>query len=355
MKLELSAEKYRSLTVNLLDFGGGAIIKRGRVELKVAGEDAAQLVGALLGMARRGATREQLLERFPPTHQESVGALIDYLISRRILVPEDSPAAAWSEEPLDVFYWHFDTQTKEVRRRLNAKRISIFGVNYVSRQLAAGLRASGAESFGIVDDPLLRNPALFDDDHAIRGDQWTLEVSGDSEEIDPESLDCIVATSDGGSVEQLRAWNEFAVLHNLQFFPVLLQDLVGYVGPLVTPGETPCFECLRQRQNAHLMDFRVRRSVESAFIHDQAVGGFHPSMASILGDVAAMELTKAFGLGGGLTHVGTVIEVNLLGSEMKPRRVLKLPRCPVCSRLNRAPSTSVTRAMLAPVTPGGDR
>lgn len=349
MKLELPSEKLHALTVNIVDTGDGVVIKRGRLQLKIAGEDAAEVVVRILGSAQRGATREQLIGQFAEPEQEMIEALVDHLIGRRILVSEDNarPPEAPREEQLDIFYWHFGMQTKSVRQQLNAKRIRILGVNYVSRQLAAGLRASGGDEFEVLDTPLLRNEALFDESGDLRHEVWgDARWSALENDLDPESLDVLVATSDTGAIEQLRVWNEFAVLHNLHFFPVLLQDLVGYVGPLVIPGQTPCFECVRLRQNAHLMDYRSRRSVESAFVQEQAVGGFHPSMASMLGDVAALELTKVYGLGNNLARYGTLIEVNLLGSEMKPHRVLKLPRCPVCSRLTRTPSTAFTRSML---------
>jgi thiazole/oxazole-forming peptide maturase SagC family component len=201
-----------------------------------------------------------------------------------------------------------------------------------------------------VDVPLLRNAALFGPRGEIK--VTTERVVPFDEQMDPDSLGCAVVTSDMGAVEQLRAWNEYAVLHRLHYLPVVLQDLVGYVGPVVVPGETPCYECVVSRQNAHLMDHRSRRALEAAFLQEQAVGGFHPSIASILGDIAALELTKFFGLGGALARPGMLIEVNILGSEMKARRVLRLPRCPVCSRLNRVSPTAFTRAWLA--VPNGE-
>ena len=65
----------------------------------------------------------------------------------------------------------------------------------------------------------------------------------------------------------------------------------------------------------------------------QTVVGFHPSMASILGNIAAMELTKFYSQAMPLWNVGKLIEVNLLATRMIPRKVLKLPRCPVCGPL----------------------
>jgi bacteriocin biosynthesis cyclodehydratase domain-containing protein len=355
MKLELSPEKLFAVPVSLMETGDGIILKRGRTAIEVGGAEAAQVVGAILSAASKGVSREQILEPFVPEERETVESLVDHLIGRRILVSEsESPNTdQGSESPLDIFYWQFGTQTKQISERLNARRIKIFGVNYISLRLAAGLRASGADSFEIVDVPLLRNAALF-------GPRGVLNESAGpvvafDEHMDPESLDCLVVTSDMGGVEQLRAWNEFAVLHRLHFLPVLLQDLVGYVGPVVVPGQTPCYECVVSRQNAHLMDYQSRRAMEAAFLQDQAVGGFHPSIASILGDIAALELTKFFGLGGALARPGVLIEVNILGSEMKARRVLRLPRCPVCSRLNRVSSTTFTRSWLAGTARGESR
>lgn len=349
MKLELSSEKLRPVAINLIEMPDATIIKRGRVEIKVAGDEAAQVLRTIFAAAQNGATREQILDLFAPPERPAVEALLDHLIARRILVTEGNSGPIASESELDIFYWHFGAHTTDVRQRLNSKRIKILGINHISRRLVAGLHASGADSFQVIDVPLLRHEAWFKESGNLQEDVWegfqpkVQQYSGD---LDPDAQDCVVATSDTGTIEQLRAFNEFCVLHNLCFFPVMLQDLVGYIGPLVHPGETPCFECLRSRQNAHLMDYSHRRAVESAFLNQQAAGGFHPSMASILGDIAAIELTKCFGLPNPLARVGTVIEVNLLGVEMKARRILKLPRCPVCSRLNRAPSTTFTKSYL---------
>jgi molybdopterin-synthase adenylyltransferase len=351
MKLELSSDKLRPVAINLIEMPDATIIKRGRIEIKVAGEEAGKVINMIFVAAQDGATREQILSIFSPPERPAVESLLEHLVARNILVAEgeSEPTAAACENEVDIFYWHFGAQTATVRRRLNSKRIKILGVNHISRRLAAGLRASGADAFQVVDVPLLRHEAWFDHGGALQQEVWEgaqPKVQKYSGELDPDGQDCVVATSDAGAIEQLRAFNEFCVLHGLRFFPVVLQDLVGYVGPLVHPGETPCFECLRSRQNAHIMDYSNRRVVESAFLNAQAVGGFHPSMAGILGDIAALELTKAFGLEVPMAKVGTVIQVNLLGSEMKAHRILKLPRCPVCSRLNRTPSTSFTKSYL---------
>ena len=357
MKLELAPEKLRALPVQVTDLPrGGAVIKRGRVEIRLHGDQAGDAVRAVLEAARQGASLEEIVARFAPPDHPSVEALVQHLMARRILVLESdlAPGAAEGESQLDVFYWHFGEPAHEIAQRFTRTRFRILGVNAISRRLAVSLRAAGAEDVEVLDHPWLRNPELFDDDGGLAAGAWpggleTPSPVGDRGDLDPGSLDCLVATSDLGDTRPLREWNELCLLHNIPFLPVLLQDLVGYVGPLVVPGETACYECLRSRQNSHLPDPVAHRAAEDA--PGRPVAGFHRFIASILGDVAAVELTKFFGLRP-LSRIGTLLEVNLLGGEMTPRRVLKLPRCPVCSTLALTPSAPFTRAMLFPGSRG---
>jgi hypothetical protein len=69
--------------------------------------------------------------------------------------------------------------------------------------------------------------------------------------------------------------------------------------------------------------------------------GFHPAMASVLGDLAAFELARLYAPALPNRSVGTQIEVNLLGPRLTSRRILKAPRCRTCSPLLSRPSFSV--------------
>jgi bacteriocin biosynthesis cyclodehydratase domain-containing protein len=323
------------------------MLKRGRLEIVVNGEEAAEIVRDLLHYVSEGGfTPEDLVERFLPNERETVGELIKHLISKRILVPEDdTPESTDGEETqLDIFYWHFGERGSNVAEVLNSQRFLIVGVNKISQQLIAALAALRVSSFQVVDYPLLRNLCLFDERGERVGAGWpgnsVLMRKGSPNEIDPESFDILIATSDFGGFGLLREWNEFCVLHDRCFLPVVLQDLVGYVGPVVLPRKTACFECFILRQNAHMSNPLIERAAEFTAFEGQTAVGFHPSMASILGDIAAFELTKFYGLGPATWTIGTQIEVNLLAATMNGRKVLRLPRCPVCTSLHER--TSIT-------------
>ncbi len=340
--------KLRALPAQLIEFSGGIIVKRGRATIKIVGERAAEIVVKLLGEAAKGADSELLCSAFAAPDREAIRELITKLQMRRILVTDNgSEATSLPEDSLDVFYWHFDLRSAQVRERLSSRRITIIGVNWISRRLAEALNADGTRNVEVVHYPFLCNLRLLNEQGQIRPEAWPLppptEYTHWRKQVDPEELDCLVATSDFGGLHLMREWNDFCVRHNRHFLPVVLQDLFGYVGPLVVPGETACFECLRARQNSHLADPKVERSPESLSFEGQAVNGFHPSMASVLGDLAAIELSRFYGAWAPPRVVGTLIEVNLIGPELTARRVLKVPRCAVCSTLHRRTASTPHR------------
>lgn len=357
MKLDLPLNKLRALPAHLIEGDGGAVLKRGRVEITVRGEGAAAVVRDILDAAAgAGATREEMLERYPPAARPYVEALVQHLVRKRILVAEDAAGEAGGEgeSQLEIFYWHFGERQERVAERLNEQRVMVVGVNCISRQLAAALGALGVENYTVVDYPLLRNLRLFDGEARLLESQWPAGLKAPSEQgagpsgLDPDSFDFLVVTSDFGGLSLLREWNEFCVLNDRPFLPVVLQDLVGYVGPLLIPRRTACFECFLLRRDAHMSAPAVERAAELTAFEGQAVVGFHPSMASVLGDLAAFELTKFFGLGSSLWTAGTQVEVNLAASTMTPRKVLRLPRCPVCTTLHERTSSAVVKNIFLP-------
>jgi thiazole/oxazole-forming peptide maturase SagC family component len=342
--------KLKSLRVHVIESDDGVILRRGCSALKIAGDGAAEAIKKVLKKTIDGATHDEICELFAASAKPAVEELIERLIARRLLVREDSDSgvALKNETTLDIFYWHFGERANKAIERLKRSRIVILGVNYISRQLATSLSASGIHHFQLVDHPQLRNLALFDTAGELKSDQWSLMPPRSwGGACDFHSLDCLVATSDFGSLEAMREWNKLCIQHGRHFMPVVLKNMIGYIGPLVVPHETACFECLYARQNSLMRDPDSVRVVERDGFEGQNVVGFHPSMASILGDLAAFELTMFCSEVMPSRKVGELIEVSLLAKSMTVRNVLKVPRCPVCSPLTKRSSTSPHKSLLA--------
>ncbi len=338
-----STIKLQAPAVHVIETGDGVILKRGCTEFKIAGEGAADAVKKILAVAGNGgATREDILALFDPDAGPTIETLTQQLLDRRLLLP-CGEAPAGPESHLDIFYWHFGEKTKRVTERLNRRALVILGVNCISRQLAVSLAASEVENVRVVDHPRLRNLRLFDDAGTVKADQWPASLKAPqewTEKFDSEPFACLIAASDVGDREAMHEWNQLCVRQNRHFLPVLLQDLIGYVGPLVVPGETACYECLRIRRNSQTHGEKPRPVTEAMAFEGQGAIGFHPSMASIVANIAAFELIKLYSDALPFPKVGTVIEVNLLATEVRARKVLKIPRCPTCSPLMTRPSVT---------------
>jgi bacteriocin biosynthesis cyclodehydratase domain-containing protein len=324
--------------LQMIETSDGMLLKRGRAVVKIKGAESVQIVQALLAIASDGAaTRQELCEPFPAELQASVGQLIDALEARHLLTDaEHFDSSSGAEEPIDVFFWHFDKRADQVCRAFEKTRITIIGVNKVSRQIVNALIESGVQSVEVIDYPLLNNVRMLDDNGKVRPEHWPASLGqprNHREWFDltqARGAGCLVVTSDFGGQHLLRDWNRHCVRERIPFLPVVLQDLVGRIGPLVVPGEGSCLECLRARENSHIDDPDTHRAAEYGAYEGQVVTAFHPSMASVLGDIAAMELLKLYGQFMRSRLVGRMIEVNLVVPELTERRVLKLPRCSVC-------------------------
>ncbi|MDT7043054.1 hypothetical protein [Candidatus Nitronereus thalassa] len=353
MNLANSDQSFSSLPVKIIPTQEGAILKRGCTEVQIRGEQVGTIIKEIFSLSSRNKmTKVTLLSFFSPEVQSPVAKLIDQLVERRFLVSNASldTDSGSTEGPADIFYWHFDQTQPAVQELLHTKKITILGVNYISRQLAISLRESGFSQVDVVDDPGLRNLRFFDTVQEISTSMWPsnlpLAIAMESWEAlrDPSSQGCVVPTCDFGNPHALREWNAQCVQQNIHFFPIVLSNMIGQIGPFVIPQETACFECVLMRQHSHLANPPARQAVDEAAFDSQAVVGFHPSMASILGNIAAMELTKFYSQAMPLWNVGKLIEVNLLATRMTTRKVLKIPRCRVCSPLQ-------TRSAITPDKP----
>ena len=342
MSEKIHPQKLKAFPVQLIDIPNGLLVKRGCTEFKISGSEARTVVETILAAAAdEGAALDDICELFPPSARRIVATLVEQLAVRRILVNGDEAISMTNrlETSLDIFYWHFGKQSEPALSRLNRYRFTILGVTSVARQLVASLADLQITNFEVIDYPLLRNLRMYDDTGTVAADHWPSRLKSplDYEEwtkgLQSSPLDCVIATSDFGYSPAISEWNEFCVRRNCHFLPAVLHQMIGYVGPLVIPGETACFECLRARQNAHIDNPSLHRAAEERAFEGQIITGFHPSMTSILGSITAFELERVYGAFMPKPQVGRVITINLLNTEVKSRKVMKVPRCPACSPL----------------------
>jgi bacteriocin biosynthesis cyclodehydratase domain-containing protein len=339
--------RFVVLPFQLIEREQGVVVRRGRLQVLVSGDRASEVVQTIAeAMRGNGATIAEVCSLFAAPDRATVLELVNQLLARNLVVPAGSDLIPVDREgPLDLFYWHVGVSGHDATARLNKVRMAIVGVNHVSHQLVRSLSAAGSTNFEIIDYSLLRNVSLFDDEGRICPSRWTaaapVPFDGWEARLTADSFDCLIATSDFGGRRVMGRWNRLCLALDRHFLPVVLQDLVGYVGPLVVPRETACLECYTARLASNSRGADVELPNEQAAFDGQQVTGLHPSMASVLGDIAVIELTRFYTRALPFWNVATVTEVNLLASRIESRKVLRVPRCPACSTLTRRSPTSL--------------
>lgn len=337
------APRLCALPMQLIPMRSAVILRRGATEVRINGERSQEAVETILAaVSGRGATVAEVCERFAERDRPAVTRLLGQLRTRRLLVPADSSPPAGNDSRLDIFYWHFGQRGADVARSLSSRQIAVVGVNAVSQHLLRALTAIGSTNVAVLDYPPLRGTEHLATDNGTGGADTTVVPADWLDQVDADELHCVIATSDFGASECLRRWNRFCVERGIPFLPVVQRDLLGTVGPLVLPGETPCYECVRARESSHLDDPAARHAVAEAAFEGQRFAALHPAAATVLAELAAVELSKWFGGGRPSTRqVGTLVEVNVAEPALAVRKVLRVPRCPVCSPSNSHSASAV--------------
>lgn len=325
------------------------VLKRGINELMLSGPGVQSIVEPLVEMLGRGSTREEVVAAFPSSLQDEVEDLLKKLIRRRLISegPEPSPDNGSGADAVQgAFWWNFGDAGLQAPARLREAQVVVVGANLIARSLVRSLLEMQVGRVTLVDHPVLDNHLLPLDDAPLRaagpGRLQREEALPPEEALADASLIC--AASDFGQPDALIELNRVALRAGRPFLPVWLAEMVGFVGPLNHPHETACLNCLRVRTDSNNPDFEAARAVRTHMTtHSDARhgAGLVPPMAGVLGEIAAMEAAKHVGRFTFNDSVARVIEINLVSFAAAVRRVLKIPRCPVCSEMMRQPTRSL--------------
>ncbi|KFX06127.1 hypothetical protein KP22_09765 [Pectobacterium betavasculorum] len=346
------SEKLILLPIQIIEMEGSVILKRGLTQILIPDLNVLLIMRVIQkALQQQPYSVDELKLFFAASVQPLVEELLKKLLEKRFLqlqTDEESTNQQLSVEPAqEVFYWHFNQHQQQVASTLNQKYWLFVGINKLNKSLLQAMQREGLQNYLIVDDPMLRNIDFFDDKLQLSITFWQQQadriVSEDqifSGKYDSQ-IGFVIAASEFGSFFLLERWNEYAVRQGLTFYPALLQNMVGYAGPLVIPQESACLTCLKLRQNSHSNGFAERRITEQHAFAGQKVAAYHESMLQTLAAVARFDLVKF--ISNIQWEVGTLCEVDLLAGNMTRRKLLKAPRCPVCSGLHGLPKVNLYR------------
>ena len=347
-KKELLDKKLRSHSFLVAETDQGIVLKRGTIKLELSGELSYEVILVILtATSGQSASAKNICEQFPVHFRDNVLNVLELLLKERFLYLEELTRPV-EESSKDVFYWQFEKNRPEVIQTLSELNIVIVGVNEMSLQIADKLSDLEVQNLHLVDDAVLRSSSFETEEGELDLTNPSLEARSiwqskdllsNSEAFNFGAM--IVGSQFGGQFLFLK-WNELCVKLSKPFLPVLIEDMIGYVGPLVLPGETGCLQCLRLRQDAQWENPNALRRMEIHATQGQSIAAIPPALISILAGAASFELIHFFGE---FPHPrpAFIRRFDLISGNFETKWVLKFPRCPVCSELENSASITVRR------------
>lgn len=273
------------------------VLKRGLSEVRLALPGLAGILDRVDELADGTVDEDALVAAFDAELQPQIRRLIAGLSSRGVLRP------AGSEGPTNEFWVSMTPFSPGGAARLQTASVVVIGAGPIADAVVDALRACGVGSIERCEEAA----------QAPAADAWCA--------ASPASVE-------GGAT--LVAAAEVAMRSDTVFLPVWLEDLVVRVGPMTHPFDTACLKCLLLRVDANDPERDLHRLMRAESADGSSGAGFLPPMATVAGQVAAVELVKHLA-GLPVTSVGHAIELALVPFKCEVRRVLRVPRCPLCS------------------------
>ena len=287
------------------------------------------------------ALKDQISDRFSDEFESFVTLLGDkgLLLER----PRDAPIGH------DEAYWQSQGRdAATTSAALAAATVLVVGMGQVGLSAAGALARGGTGQLLLVDSEEEHAEAAAAACRRIgakaRSVAGTVDGLANWEELVAES-DLVVVCSDDMSLAGYDRANESCNHAGKRWTSVRIDRTHGLIGPFVIPGQTACFACydLRSRANArHPSDHEaLGRHRKSQHYRLPGSWPIAPEFGAILGNLVAMDVRRV--LAGGLvsTAFGRVIDIDLHSLETEAHEILKLPRCPVCSRARERPLTRI--------------
>jgi bacteriocin biosynthesis cyclodehydratase domain-containing protein len=199
---------------------------------------------------------------------------------------------------------------------LAARRIVAVGVDDVESQLQVELRALGLGNVDLLDVAAINTR-----------DQLAEAVAG---------ADLIFHGRGSAGLESAHWVNQIALASDQRALFARVAAQRATVGPLVLPGEGPCFLCWRMRALANEDDYALAFAAESAAGKQpgprlRATAAL-PGLARVVAAVAASEIIKVLAALAAPVTAAQVWEFDGLTLESHTRRVLQRPDCPACRK-----------------------
>lgn len=338
----------------------------------LSGEFVSSELPALLPRLDGSRSVHELFEMVGEDFRPELEKFLQLMTEKNILYPGDSARADSRPQEPSVLtaheraYWSLDAATAtDAVRHLQSSTVVLANLGGVGVSIARALATSGVGKLVLLDaDSVRPSDELFGYGAEHVGKPRVETIAADISNLECKDITTIVSTVDGASnwdqivsgatvvilcsdnmsLAGYDRTNEACIRHGTRWVSARIDRGRGIIGPFIVPEQTACFACfeLRNRANSdhpkdHEMMYRHWKQMDVCPESWPAVAPF----SSIIGNYVALDLLQVLAGNHVSAFFGRVLHLDLRTLESRFHSILKLPRCPACSRGRTRPLTRI--------------
>jgi bacteriocin biosynthesis cyclodehydratase domain-containing protein len=285
----------------LVGMGDRLLLEHGQLVVALEGAAVSTLLPHLLPLLDGTRGLDDLVDRLGVAARPAIEQALETLAAHELLA--EGPAA-----PTDVrTAAHALAAAHKLAPTVAAERLR-----------GASVAVAGAAATGADVARLLRLAGVRD----VRRVSWRRGAE----------VELTVVVPGADELDRLSDWNELALRRGLRWLPLRPFDgRIGAIGPLIVPGESCCYECVLLRRAANVDFGGDFADIEAAPASATADAGVDAITAGLAAHVVLRWI-----VGRDTTLAGWMFAVEASPiPAVTEHPVLRVPRCPACSRSHR--------------------
>jgi ribosomal protein S12 methylthiotransferase accessory factor len=272
---------------------------------------------------------EQIIAAFSDYSRKSVLALLIHLNSLGIVQPVDpsrhGPSADRREE-LSAYLTLWTRDDRNLKDRLQSAHVAIVGSSPWASTAGRQLLRAGVHALTWLEVPGHKPPPP-------RFERRKVSIEDGALAPLPPDLSLLLVAAHPDELRLLDLVARTAEKTRTSYLVAQVDGLHALVGPVVIPGETACWECLRSRRLANQADFEETARLHSALrtcVRIDRRSLPPPGASSLLAGLVMMECIRLLSGYAPSQLVGRQLEIDLLTYASRLHDLIMLPWCAVC-------------------------
>ena len=334
----------------------GLILRSDLGSFQLEGADLATVVRDLLPLLDGTHSADEIAEALPAYTPSSVLTLVQLLEDRGIV--EEVEGTVETGDGLgsaNRFLNRWLNDPKAGAAQLKESRVVIVGLEPWGLAAARSLASAGVGAIDLRDDGVVTNDDLAAMPGLRYGDIGRPRVAAAQALLDKVGPDCEIAV---GAIDDVslvthedqrrtliltslvsdelaltKKWAVAAQTERHTFIAATMDGVDSILGPVVTAGSTPCWNCWRLRSLVNKAHVESEIALDEALLRARPrrrARELLPSMVLPLGHMAAVEVIKELSHFTQSSLVGRVFVQNMVTFESSFHTVVRLPWCDVC-------------------------